>query len=242
MAGTLYVIGIGPGDPELLTLKAARILGQVGVICVPKGKEEGASLALSIVRKAVSIEGKEVVEAFFPMKKADKTVKGLELDARWDEAVAAILGRLGRGVDVAFITIGDPALYSTFFYLYDKLLEASPGVRIEIIPGVSSINASASRARISLALGEERIAILPGSCLDSLGVVLEQFDTVVLMKVYKVFDRIVATLADCGLLGQAVYVSRLGMADELVCTDLAGLKMRDLDYFSLVIVKTTKGA
>ena len=61
MAGTLYVIGIGPGDPELLTLKAARILGQVGVICVPRGKEEGASLALSIVRKAVSIEGKEVV-------------------------------------------------------------------------------------------------------------------------------------------------------------------------------------
>ena len=242
MAGTLYVIGIGPGDPELLTLKAARILGQVGAICVPKGKEEGASLALSIVRKAVSIEGKEVVEAFFPMKKADKAANGRELDARWDEIVAAMLGRLERGVDMAFITIGDPVVYSTFFYLYERLLEASPGLRIEIIPGVSSINASASRARISLGLGEEKIAILPAACLDSLGVVLEQFDTVVLMKVYRVFDRIVAALADFGLLGRAVCVSRVGMADEFVSTDLAGLKMRDLDYFSLVIVKKTKGA
>jgi precorrin-2/cobalt-factor-2 C20-methyltransferase len=242
MAGTLYVIGIGPGDPELLTFKAARILGQVGTICVPKGKEEGVSLALSIVRKAVNIEGKEVVDAFFPMKKSNNAANGRELDARWDEAVAAIVGRLERGVDVAFITIGDPAIYSTFFYLYERLLEASPGLAIEIIPGVSSINASASRARISLGLGEERIAILPGSSLDSLGAVLEQFDTVVLMKVSKVFDRIVATLAHRGLLGQAVYVSRLGMADELVCTDLAGMKVRELDYFSLVIVKKAKGA
>jgi precorrin-2/cobalt-factor-2 C20-methyltransferase len=242
MAGTLYVIGIGPGDPELLTLKAARILGEVGAICVPRGKEEGASLALSIVRKAVGIEGKEIVEAFFPMKKADKAADGRELDARWDEIVAAMLGRLEKGVDMAFITLGDPALYSTFFYLHERLINASPGLRIEIIPGVSSINASASRARIALGLGEERIAILPAGNLDSLSVVLEQFDTVVLMKVYKVFDRIVATLADLDLLGQAVYVSRLGMADELVSTDLAGLKMRDLDYFSLVIVKKAKGA
>ncbi len=242
MAGTLYVIGIGPGDPELLTLKAARILGEVGAICVPKGKEEGASLALSIVRKAVSIEGKEVVEAFFPMKKADKGADGRELDARWDEIVAAMLGRLDEGVDMAFITIGDPVFYSTFFYLYERLIKASPGLHIEIVPGVSSINASASRARIALGLGEERIAILPAGNLDSLKVVLEQFDTVVLMKVNKVFDRVVATLADSGLLGQAVYVSRLGMADELISTDLSGLKGRDLDYFSLVIVKKRKGA
>ena len=117
---------------------------------MPKGKEEGASLALSIVRKAVSIEGKEIVEAFFPMKKGGPRRHGRELDARWGETVAAILGRLERGVDMAFITIGDPAFYSTFFYLYERLLEASPGLRIEIIPGVSSINASASRARISL--------------------------------------------------------------------------------------------
>ncbi len=242
MTGTLYAIGIGPGDPELMTLKAVRILGQVGAICVPKGKEEGASLALSIVRKAVSIEGKEVVEAFFPMKTNDRAANGRDLDARWGETVAALLGRLDKGVDMAFITIGDPTVYSTFFYLYDRLLDARPGLRIEIVPGVSSINAAASRARISLALGEEKVAIMPATNLDGLDAVLAQFDTVVLMKVYKVIDRIVATLAERGLLGQSVYVSRAGMADEFVCTDLAGLKVGDLDYFSLVIVKNRKGA
>ena len=143
---------------------------------------------------------------------------------------------------MAFITIGDPTVYSTFFYLYERLLEASPGLRIEIIPGVSSINASASRARISLGLGEERIAILPAATWTAWSAVLEQFDTVVLMKVYKVFDRIVATLADRGLLGQAVYVSRLGMADELVCTDLAGLRDAGPRLFFAGDRKKKKGA
>ena len=239
MTGRLYVIGVGPGDPELLTLKGARIIKEVKCICVPKGKEEGSSLALSIIKGAVNISGKEIMEAYFPMRKtkSGQRSKDIELDSKWQETIEAVYSRLNKGIDVAFITIGDPAIYSTFFYLYDKLLELNPGLEIEIIPGVSSINASAARAKISLALADEKIAILPANYMDNLKGTLEKFDTVVLMKVYRVFDDIVRALNDMHLLKNAVYVSRAGMEDEKVIRNIHDVSREDLNYFSMVIIR-----
>ncbi len=240
MTGRLYVVGVGPGDPELLTLKGARILASVGCICVPKGKEEGTSLALSIAEKAVNLEGKEIVETYFPMTKTMGALPGDELDVQWAGTVDAILERVDGGIDTAFITIGDPGIYSTFFYVYEKLLAARPELHIEIIPGISSINASAALAGLSLGLGDDKIAILPANYIADLDAVLERFSTVVLMKVHKVFDKVMAKLADHGLLQQAVYVARAGLDDERICTDLGALKKEDLDYFSLIIVRKQK--
>jgi precorrin-2/cobalt-factor-2 C20-methyltransferase len=194
MTGKLYVIGVGPGDPELLTLKSVRILKETQCIFVPKGREEGSSLALSIMRGAVSLDGKKIVELHFPMMKTAphpaplprgerEELPARELDTKWNEAVHAIVPVLEQGKDAAFITIGDPGIYSTFFYLYDKLLERIPALVIEIVPGISSINAAAAQAGLYLGLGNERIAILPANYLDSLEETLEKFDTVVLMKV-----------------------------------------------------------
>jgi len=236
MAGTLYVIGVGPGDPELITLKGARILASVGSICVPKGREEGSSLALSIVEKAVNLEGKEIVEVFFPMQRTDGPGAG-EVEARWNEAARLILERLARGTDVAFVTIGDPAFYSTFFYLYDRLLGADPGLAVEIVPGVTSISACASLARVYLGLGSDRIAVMPANRAGDLKAVLGAFDTVVLMKVGSSMDKVVAALAEAGLLEKGVCVSRAGLPGERVWADLASVKPGDLDYFSVVIVK-----
>lgn len=237
MKGKLYVIGVGPGDPELLTLKAARILDEVGTIFVPKGREAGESLALSIASRAVNLQGKEIVETYFPMKKTAGAGRAKELDSRWNGTVEVVLDRLGRGIDAAFITIGDPTIYSTFFYLYEGLLAGNPSLKIEIIPGISSINAAASRAGVSLGLADERIAIIPANYAKDLGPLLAKFETVVLMKVYKVFAGIVEDLRRQGLLERAVYVSRAGMPDEMICRDLAALRPEDLDYFSLVIVR-----
>ena len=248
MAGKLYVIGVGPGDPELLTLKAVRILKSVPVLCVPKGREEGTSLALSIIRGAISIDGKEIVELHFPMMKTAPHPGPLprgergespapDLDAKWNEAAEAVLKGLDKGPDAAFITIGDPGIYSTFFYLYDRLLERKPSLTIEIVPGISSINASAARAGMYLGLGNERIAILPANYLESLKETLEKFDTVVLMKVNKVFETVKETLVTMGLTAHAAYVCRAGMEDERVYKDIQKVRQEDLNYVSLVIVR-----
>jgi precorrin-2/cobalt-factor-2 C20-methyltransferase len=245
MAGKLYVIGIGPGDPELMTLKAVRILKKVHCIFVPKGREEGSSLALSIMQTEVSLENKEVVEAYFPMRKTVSTPEFgaqspeviQELDAKWNKTVEAVLNRLDRGIDAAFITIGDPGIYSTFFYIYDKLLERKPSLVIEIVPGISSINAAAARAGISLGLGNDRIAILPANYLDSLEETLAQFDTVVLMKVNKVFGTVRDMLNRLNRAAQATFVVRAGMDDERVYKDIGQVQEEDLNYFSLVIVR-----
>ena len=236
-SGRLYVIGVGPGDPELLTIKGLRILNQVPCICVPKGREEGSSLALSIVKRIVDLKGKEIIEAHFPMRKTRDSDHASELDPKWDETVRSISARLDRGTDMAFITIGDPAIYSTFFYLYEKLLQLNPGLRVEIIPGVSSINASAARAGISLGLADEKIALLPATYVGDLREIFERFDTIVLMKVHKVFDKVLKILDELHLTGNAVYISRAGMEDEKIARDITTLREQDLNYFSMVIVR-----
>jgi precorrin-2/cobalt-factor-2 C20-methyltransferase len=236
MTGKLFVLGIGPGDPELMTLKAARILKEVSCIVVPKGREEGSSLALSIVQKSLSLDGKEIVEAFFPMKKTMGNEKE-DLDQQWNQTVDAVLNRLDRGIDAAFITIGDPGIYSTFFYLYDRLLQQRPSLAVEIVPGISSINAAAAQAGMYLGLGNGRIAVLPANYLDSLQETLEKFDTVVLMKVNKVFGAVKEMLIRMNLAAHAVYVARTGMPDERVHRDITKVREEDLNYFSLIIVR-----
>jgi precorrin-2/cobalt-factor-2 C20-methyltransferase len=251
-SGKLYVIGVGPGDPELLTIKGLRVLNKVRCICVPKGREEGSSLALSIIKKVVDIAGKEIIEAYFPMRKtkghrargkgqgvstSDHPTSADDLDAKWDETVRIVSDRLNSGTDMAFITIGDPTIYSTFFYLYDGLIETNPDLDIEIIPGVSSINASAARAGISLGLADEKIAVLPATYTGDLREILGKFDTVVLMKVHKVFGKVLGILEDMDLTSRAVCVSRAGMEDEEISRDIRALKEEDMNYFSLVIIR-----
>lgn len=238
MLGKLFVIGVGPGDPELITLKAVRILKDISCIFVPKGKEEGSSIALSIVEKVIDLKDKEIIEAYFPMKKTRlQAFDSCELDTKWHETIETIYSKLNKGIDVAFITLGDPTIYSTFFYLYDKLLELSPLLNIEIIPGVSSINAGAARAKLSLSLADEKIAILPATYVDDIEEILQKFDTIILMKVHRVFNKVLDMLYVTNLTDKAIYISKAGMEDEKILKNIKEVKKDDLNYFSLVIVK-----
>lgn len=232
----LYVIGIGPGDPELLTLKAVRVIKEVPVLFVPKGREDGESLALSIVNKAIDLKGKEIRELHFPMVKTrDQSSKG-QIAQRWDAIFQALINVL-RDRDVAFLTLGDPCLYSTFFYLYERL-NHMPQLKIEIIPGVSSINASAAKAGIYLGLANERIAIVPANYEGFSESIIDDFDTIVFMKVDRVWQSLKDFLDKHGLLKNSIYISRVGMEEERIIRDIDLVKEEDLNYFSIAITTT----
>ncbi len=229
----IYAVGVGPGDPELLTRKAERILRQAPVVCAPSASAGDSSHALSIVEPLLDRSRQEVIVRVFPMRKDQDG-----LDTFWEEAAETVVSHVLEGRDVAFITIGDPFLYSTFLYLYRILRQRYPDIPVEVVPGVSSVTTAAVAAGIPLAAASERVAILPATFEDeNLRHTLLDFDTVVLMKVNRVFDRIYALLKELGLDRKGAFVSRAGTADESVTFDLASLVGKKLDYLSLLIVK-----
>jgi len=229
----LYAVGVGPGDPELLTLKAARVLRTADVIVAPTGQAEAASYALGIVADHLDRDRQLILERVFPMSRDEA-----ELQPYWEATALEVAGHLHAGRTVAFVTIGDPLLYSTFLYLLRILRERYPEIAIEIVPGITSVGASAAAAGVPLAMAAERLAILPATYEDDLlRQTLRDFDCVVLMKVSRVFDRVYALLVELGLEHQGVFVRRVGSSDEAVVTDLASLVGRKLDYLSLLIVR-----
>ncbi|GAB7025228.1 precorrin-2 C(20)-methyltransferase [Geotalea toluenoxydans] len=233
ISAKIYAIGVGPGDPELITRKAERIIRSVPVICTPTGTADASSYALSIVEEFIDRSSQEVLVQVFPMKRDQDG-----LDTFWEKAAAQVAERVAAGKDVAFITIGDPFLYSTFLYLYRIFRDRYPHLEIEVVPGISSINAASIAADLPLGMASDRIAILPTTYEDEeLRRAFENFDTIVLMKVSRVFDRVYALLQEMGLEKQAVFVRRVGSVDEEVVTELASLVGRKLDYLSLLIVK-----
>ncbi len=234
--GVFYGVGVGPGDPELLTLKAMKVLESAQVLAVPRSREsssDGRSKALSVVEGVVDTGGKEVIELLLPM-----TRDAAELAAARKEAAGLIAAKLSAGLDAAFITLGDPMMYSTFSYLVPFVEAAVPGVEIRSIPGVTSFAALASRSVVPLAESDERVIIIPAPRdMDAVRRALDEFDTVVLMKVNRVFDRLVGLLTETGLLESAVAATRVGWPEEEITSDVASLVGRKLDYFSTLIVK-----
>jgi precorrin-2/cobalt-factor-2 C20-methyltransferase len=231
--GTLYGVGVGPGAPDLLTLRALEVLRRVPVLALPRSSDHGASMAWRIVQPALgAVAGQERLFLTFPMAKDPA-----RLVPAWDRAFTAIGARLARGLDVAFATEGDPSLFSTFIYLAHEAPRRWPGVAIEIVPGVSSITAVPSVTGVPLADGQERIAIVPATYgLSDLDALLRTFDTVVLMKIGAEMPRIIAALDAQGLLGCAIYVAKATMAEQRVVRDLRTLPPGREDCFAMVVV------
>jgi precorrin-2/cobalt-factor-2 C20-methyltransferase len=233
--GTFYGVGVGPGDPELLTVKAINVLKAADVIAVPVSKEGsgGAGRALSIVEKGVGLNGKEILELYLPMTRDMSALKTSR-----DEAAARVAGRLNEGHDVAFITVGDPMIYSTFSYLIPCVRGLVPGVEVRVVPGVSSISAAASVACRPLAESNEKVIIVPAAYeIDELRGWLKAFDTVILMKVNRKMDELVKVLEEAGVADNTFFAENVGMDGEEVVTDIKGLKGKRADYFSMIIVK-----
>ncbi|MBU0664899.1 MAG: precorrin-2 C(20)-methyltransferase [Proteobacteria bacterium] len=241
MHATLHIIGVGPGDPGLLTIKALNVLCHCPVIATPKASQHGHSTALSIVQQALSageMNGKEIVELHFPMKKIHL---GQEPDPdvlqAWQDGASRIFAILSQGKDVAFPTLGDPAIYSTGYYLYATILEMHPEVRVKFVPGISAMSSCSATTHTPICLGDDMLAVVPATFSDSrLRQTLESFDTIVLMKVHRVIDHLIGLLSELKLLDKAVLVERVGMADERIVSDLLAISGQ-VHYFSTIIVR-----
>lgn len=230
--GTFYGIGVGPGDPELLTLKAIKILQKVPNLFAASSSKNDYSVALQAVKEYLSPDVK-IYPLPFPM-----TYDQQKLEKAWRENCQLILDLLLKGEDVAFITIGDPLIYSTYIYLLRTIQSLCPDVPVQTIPGITSFQAAASSCNLPLVEGEESMAIVSGAQgVTHLERTIDSCDTVVLLKVYRQMPEIIKTLEERSLHNSICYVSKCGFCDQEIITDLNDLKDRKSHYLSLMIVK-----
>jgi precorrin-2/cobalt-factor-2 C20-methyltransferase len=231
--GTLYGIGIGPGDPELITLKGARLISGCRNLFVPKARTASESVALAIARPLVGPEAK-IEELLFPMT-ADRE----ELSAKWDAAAARVATVLEMGDDACFLTLGDPLLYSTYIYLLRALRKRLPDLKVLTVPGIMAFGAAAALAEFPVGEGQKPVTIVPAA--DDLTAVrraLAAGGTVVLMKIGKRLPEVLDLLDAEGLLEASVFVSRATMEGERIETNLRRLKAEEpeVGYLSIILV------
>ena len=228
MAGILFGVGVGPGDPELMTLKAVKTIERSGVVAVPKAGG-GDRVALGIAAGAAEgLADKQILELDMPMTK-DAAV----LRASHERAAEQIIAHLDAGCDVAFLTLGDPTVYSTYIYVH-RIVRAR-GYNAQIIPGVPSFCAVSAKLGDSLVDTSQPLHILPGS-YGNLEEGLALPGTKVLMKSGKAFGEVKEALSHAGLLGRAGMVVNCGMEGETVVSSMDG-GTETTGYFTIIVVK-----
>jgi precorrin-2/cobalt-factor-2 C20-methyltransferase len=231
--GTFYALGLGPGDADLMTVRAQTLLQRVPTLCAPVRRLGGQSYALQIAGELID-----------PLRQHVQTFAFPDSGAGWRDHVDRMVALLADG-DLAFLTEGDPLLYSTFIAVLRELHEHYPQVRVSIVPGVASPMAAAAAAALPLADDEQRLAILPAMyALDALSETLRRFDTVVLLKVASVLDAALDCVERTGDTRYVLHVRRVGRSEQSILSGVERIRTAPADvrndYLSLLIV--TRGA
>jgi len=241
--GRFIGLGVGPGDPELITVKAVKALKTADIVCIPKSYAHRPSLAFTMIKGILDEREKpaEVLELIFPMTKDEIGNKAL-----WDKNASIIAEKATSGKTIAFITIGDPMFYSTFIYLYQTLKDEYPQVPLEIIPGVTSMTACAASAKIPLAEKEEVISVIPSDLDPNL---IEQTakhsDNLVFIKCAYRLKELIPIVKRSGFTENSTIalIRRCTMPEEEVLIgkikDVPNWKISE-DYFSIAIIKKHK--
>ena len=236
--GTLYGIGIGPGDPDWITVKGAALLAQCRHVVVPKASDTADSTALAIIKKHLNPDAR-IHETVFPMVTQKEA-----LEARWQAAAARVAELLSAGDDVCFPTLGDPFLYSTYVYLIRALKQINPEVKISTIPGVNAFSAVAAATAFTVGEGKQPVTIIPSADdMGELEAALDRPGTVVIMKIGRRLDTVLNLLEVKNVLDTSVFAAHVGMPDEHVETNLAKLRGQGekTGYLSIILTHVPKG-
>ncbi len=230
--GTLYGIGVGPGDPELMTLKSTRILSQVDVVYAAASTKNPYSLAVSIAKPHIPVTT-AVHMLSFPMTR-DRNVT----QKAWQENARIIVETVEQGKDAAFLTLGDAMTYSTFGYILKYIQRDAPHVPVETVPGITSYQAAAACLNTPLVEGEESLLITSGvQGGDRIRSLPQKPETLVLLKAYRNIKDIAAALQEADMGENCVCVSNCGLDTQRVVRGVKDLNGRPPDYWTLIIAK-----
>ncbi|ABA87736.1 cobalt-sirohydrochlorin C20-methyltransferase [Syntrophotalea carbinolica DSM 2380] len=230
--GHFYAVGVGPGSPDLITLRAARLIQSADTVIVPRSELAKESLALITIRDL--IDQQEVIEHVYPMKRDSARTRTC-----WAEVAAEIATRIDAGKSVVQVTIGDPMIYSTSSYLIESLVEMLPPEHIHVVPGISAFQATAALLVEPLTLQEDRLTMMPATDMPAIGRALDTCETLVLYKVGPRLQQLGALLQERNLIHQArlaCYVEQNGR--EVIFRDFReALSDESHGYMSTVIVR-----
>ena len=235
----LIGIGVGPGDPDLLTVKAVKAINNADIIMCPASNEDRPSIALSVVSSLIDkSKNQEIVKLIFPMTK-DKDV----LEDTWKKNAKIMAETVLSGKNVVYLTVGDPYLYSTWIYMHKDLKENYPDMDISVIPGIVSMFTFASKVGVSIAEGAEKVAIIP-SCYDlsSVKEIAKHSETMVFLKDGRYFDKVIEVLKESGFPDDSIFAigQDLGTDHEIIRKLTLGEVNDDTlttKYFSILVVK-----
>jgi precorrin-2/cobalt-factor-2 C20-methyltransferase len=227
-AGIFYGVGVGPGDPELLTLKAHRLIAHADVVTFLENAD-GHSQAADIAAASIQAGAGLRLPIYMPMNR-DRALA----NAAYDDAAQRISEQLSAGRDVVFLCEGDPLFFGSFAYLMARLADR---FHCEVVPGISSINAAAARSKTPLAMLAESFAVLSGRHAPAeLLTALERHDTVVILKAGQARPQILAALGEAGRQADARYLEFVGRPNERIVEDVRQLEAGPGPYFSLFLV------
>ncbi len=233
--GTFYGIGVGPGDPDLIPLKSVKILNQVQVIFAAASTKNDYSQAVAIAKPHLP-ENVSVRLLPFPMTKVLE-----EKQASWRMNAKTIIAELEKGLDVAFLTLGDSMTYATYGYVLKHIQMLAPHIPVVTVPGITSYQAAAARTNIPLVEGEESLLILSGvEGGDRLRQLSACAENVVFLKAYRNTRDITEALDEAGMLETSVCITNCGRENEEIITDLRELNGRPPGYWTLILAKQGK--
>ena len=233
--GTLYGIGVGPGDPDLITIKATKILNQVDIVFAAASTKNNHSLTVNIAREHIPVDA-TVIRLKFPMTR-DKD----ETRSAWKQHAQTIINALENGRDVAFLTLGDAMTYSTFGYIVKHISTSAPHLKIETIPGISSYQAAAARLNTPLVEGEESLMVVSGAKGGNrLREMAAKPENVVFLKAYRNVKDITNAIKESGSYQECVGIKNCGHEDEEIIPNIEALNKQAPNYWTLIIAKKKK--